>query len=54
MKNGRVRIMNNAIDTEKYAYNEEIRNKKREELQIGDRFVSDMSADLQSRKIMHI
>ena len=38
MKNGRVRIMNNAIDTEKYAYNEEIRNKKREELQIGDRF----------------
>ena len=24
--------------TEKYAYNEEIRNKKREELQIGDRF----------------
>ena len=38
MKNGRVRIMNNAIDTEKYAYNEELRNKKREELQIGDRF----------------
>lgn len=38
MKKGRVRIMNNAIDTSKYEYNEEIRTKKREELQIGNRF----------------
>ena len=37
---GKVHILNNAIDTEKFKYNEEIRNKKRKELEIDkDTFV---------------
>ncbi len=37
MKKGKVRIINNAIDTDKNSYSEEIRKKKREQLQLGEK-----------------
>ena len=38
-KNGNVKIINNAIDVEKFIYNEQTRNKIRNELGIQDKFV---------------
>lgn len=39
MDSGRVKVWNNAIETERYAYNEPVRNEMRQSLKLTDKFV---------------
>lgn len=39
IKGGKYSIINNVIDAKKYQYNKDMRNKKRDELKVGDKYV---------------
>lgn len=50
MKSGRVKVWNNAIDTERFAYNEAVRNETRKELNISDKFAVGHSGRFMTQK----